>query len=165
MTDRELAQLNIAALLAPIDSPPLAGFVAELDRINALAERSPGFVWRFEADVTEAEPVPHPFGDDVIVNLSVWTSVETLHDYVYRSDHAAIMRRRKEWFHRMRDAHTVLWWVPRGHRPTLDEAHARLEALRRDGPGPDAFTFKTARAVGGAGDSASRPLDGECPAY
>ena len=165
MASWELAQLNVATLLAPIDSPELAGFVAELERINALADDAPGFVWRFASDVTDPDAEPTPFGDDVIVNYSVWASVEALHDYVYRSGHVEVMRRRKEWFHRMRDAHSVLWWVPRGHRPTMTEVHARLERLRRDGPGPAAFTFKTVHAAPGADDPAPRVPDVDCPAY
>lgn len=125
----------------------LAGFVAELDRINALADRSPGFVWRLKTDDVGAGAPSGPFDDDVIVNLSVWASVEALHDYVYRSAHTTIMSRRKEWFRRMREAHAVLWWVPSGHRPTVVEAHGRLDRLRRDGTGADAFTFKSVPAA------------------
>jgi len=138
----ELAQLNIAKLLAPIDSPELAGFVAELDRINGIADQSPGFVWRLQSEAGSATDVEHSFGDDFIVNMSVWKSVEDLHSYVYKTAHAKIMSCRKEWFHRMADAYTVLWWVPEGCRPTLTEAEKKLALLKSQGPGPDAFTFK-----------------------
>lgn len=137
-----LAQLNIATLIAPLDSPVLADFVAELDRINYLADHSQGFVWRFQTDdsgTPDSDPV---FSDELIVNLSVWTSVDELHNFTYRTAHAQVMSRRKEWFEQMNDAYSVLWWVPEGHRPALAEARQRLDFYRKNGPGPDAFTFK-----------------------
>ncbi|EAR07546.1 DUF3291 domain-containing protein [Reinekea blandensis] len=136
-----LAQLNIAELKAPLDSPELADFVNNLDRINALAESSPGFIWRLQTDDGDATEL-RPFGDDVIVNISVWESIDALHNYVYRSAHTEIMKRRKEWFHRMVNAYSVLWWVPAGHQPTPAEAHERLTWLREKGPHAQAFTFK-----------------------
>ncbi len=142
MADFELAQLNIARMLAPLESPLMAEFVANLDRINALAERSPGFVWRLKTEAGNATAL-RPFGEDMLVNLSLWRDVETLSDYVFRSAHVDIMRRRKSWFELPREAVTVLWWVSRGHRPSVDEARARLDLLRRDGPSADAFTFNT----------------------
>ena len=141
MADYELAQLNIAKLTAPLESPTLKDFVDNLDRINELAESSPGFVWRFQTDDGNATGV-RPFGEDYLVNFSVWKDVESLHHYVYRTAHAEIMRRRREWFETVKEAYTVLWWVPGGHRPTVAEAKARLLQLREHGPGPDAFTFK-----------------------
>jgi len=140
MAQWQLAQLNIASTLAPLESPIMAGFVAELDRINKLAEDSPGFVWRFGADGAEADPAI--FGADKIVNVSVWTSVEALHNYVYRSAHTDIMRQRKQWFKPMDEAYTVLWWVPAGHTPDLTEALERLTELQTRGPSEMAFTFK-----------------------
>ena len=142
MSDHELAQLNIATLIAPIDSPTLAGFVGELDRINAIADHSPGFVWRLQSAEGNATELEHDFGSDVIANTSVWTSIEALHNYVYRTAHAQIMSRRKEWFKMMKDTYTVLWWVPQGHRPSLQEARIKLELLKSRGPTPEAFTFK-----------------------
>lgn len=142
MPQYHLAQLNIARLLAPIDSPPLADFVANLERINALAEQSLGFVWRLQTDAGDATEIDY-FGNDHIVNLSVWTSVEALHDYVYRSAHVEILRRKKEWFSTMRDRHMVLWWVKAGHLPTIEEAGEKLSLLREAGPTAQAFTFKT----------------------
>ena len=139
----ELAELNIATLVAPLDSPVLADFVAELDQINALADQSPGFVWRLQSEEGNATDVEHGFGDSVIANMSVWDSVEALHNYSYKTAHAQIMSRRKEWFERMTNAYTVLWWVPEGHRPTLGEAQLKLELLEAEGPNPEAFTFKT----------------------
>lgn len=137
-----IAQLNVARAVAPLDSPTLAEFTAALDGINALAEASPGFVWRLKSDSGNATDIK--VGDDpnFIVNMSVWTSVEALFDFVYRTSHTKVMARRREWFEKPAEAFQVLWWVPAGHRPTVDEALARLQQLRRHGPGPDAFTFK-----------------------
>lgn len=137
----ELAQLNIARLKAPLDSPLLADFVANLDRINALAEGSPGFVWRLKDEGGDATAI-RPLGEDTIVNLSVWQSIEALQAFVYRSAHVEIMKRRKEWFDAMGEAFMVLWWVSAGHRPSELEAIARLTLLRQRGPNPEAFGFK-----------------------
>jgi hypothetical protein len=141
MPNHELAQLNIARLAAPLESPQLQDFVDNLDRINALAEGSPGFVWRFQDNEGNATGA-RPFGEELLVNLTVWTDIEALHRYVYRSAHAEIMARRKEWFQPMREAWTVLWWVPAGHRPGFTEAYEKLQQLRAKGPTADAFTFK-----------------------
>ncbi len=141
MSAYELAQLNIAAMKAPLESPPMADFVANLDRINALAESSPGFVWRFQTAEGDATAV-RPLGDDTLINLSVWRDVESLSDYVYKSAHVEIMRRRKEWFERVREAVIVLWWVPKGYRPSETEALAKLGLLRARGPSEEAFTFR-----------------------
>ena len=142
MSDWQLAQLNIAQLKAPIDSPELADFVANLNRINTLAEQSAGFIWRLIDDDSSGDAMDQPFGDDMIVNMSVWASVESLHDYVYKTAHAEIMSRRREWFNRIQSVYAVLWWVPFGHQPDLHEAHQRLSLIQKDGPGPNAFTFK-----------------------
>ncbi|MGR8918454.1 MAG: DUF3291 domain-containing protein [Gammaproteobacteria bacterium] len=164
MADYELAQLNIAHMLEPIDSPRLADFVANLDRINALAEQSPGFVWRLQTEEGNATAI-RTFGDDMLVNLSVWTDVESLHDYVFKTAHIEIMRRRKQWFARMREAYAVLWWVPAGHRPGPEEAKVRLTHLREYGPGPDAFTFKRPfPPPSAASDTPLAPFDDSCPA-
>jgi hypothetical protein len=142
MSRYQLAQLNVAMLQAPLDSPPLADFVANLDRINALAEASPGFVWRLIDEGNNATSL-RPIGEDAIVNMSLWNDIESLNHFVYRSAHVEIMRRRKEWFERMADAYMVLWWVSRGHIPTVTEAIERLEHLRQHGPTRRAFTFRT----------------------
>nr|WP_297458878.1 DUF3291 domain-containing protein [uncultured Halomonas sp.] len=164
MSSFKLAQLNIAHLSAPIDSPALADFVANLDRINTLAERSAGFVWRLQTDDGDATAIDY-FGDDMIVNMTVWEDIESLHDYVYRSVHVEIMRRKKEWFHKMREAHMVLWWVPKGHYPSLEEADAKLCHLRMHGPTAEAFTFKKAFPAPDAIDMQSTANLGEtCPA-
>jgi hypothetical protein len=142
MTRYHLAELNVADLIAPLDSPQLADFVALLPEINALADRSPGFVWRL-TDATGADATSlRPFGSDTIVNLSVWESLETLRDYAYRSAHLAVLQRRRVWFKPYGRPYQVLWWVQAGRLPTVAEAAQRLEMLEERGPAPDAFTFR-----------------------
>jgi hypothetical protein len=162
MSDYELAQLNIATMKEPLESPGMADFVANLDRINALAECSPGFVWRLKGDGADATTL-RPLGPDVIVNMSVWTDVASLNTYVFKSAHVEIMRRRKEWFARMREAYAVLWWVRKGHRPTVAEAIEKLELLRANGPTKDAFTFKKAFPSPDAGEPFV--FGDECPSF
>lgn len=125
----------------PLESPSMADFVNNLDRINALAEESPGFVWRLQTEEGDATQL-RPLGENILINLSVWRDVEAMHEYVYKSDHASIMRRRKEWFDQMAEAWVVLWWVPETHTPSLAEAIERLEHLRHHGPTPEAFNFR-----------------------
>lgn len=126
-----------------LDSLDMQEFVDNLDRINSLADQAPGFIWRLQTEEGDATSIDY-FGDETIVNMSVWSDLHALHAYVYRTDHAKIMSRRKQWFDRLKEAYTVLWWVPAGHLPDLDEANERLALLRRSGPSPDAFTFKQA---------------------
>ncbi|MFT5893459.1 MAG: hypothetical protein ACI8VW_000325 [bacterium] len=142
MSQWELAQLNIAQPVAPFDSPALADFVANLDRINALADKSSGFIWRLKGEAGDASGFNEPFGDDMVVNMSVWESVEALHEYVYQTAHIEVMRRRKDWFESVQSESAVLWWVPQGHIPDLFEAQAKLKLLGQTGPSQDAFTFK-----------------------
>lgn len=142
MAIHHLAQLNIATMRGALDSPVMADFVAGLDEINAIAERSRGYVWRLETDDGNATAL-RPFGDDVLVNLSLWTGLEELRSFVFDTMHAQFLRRRREWFERMDAAFVVLWWVPDGTRPTVDDARARLELLRTQGPSPEAFTIRT----------------------
>ncbi len=142
MTAHHLAQLNITRLLAPLSDPAMADFVAALPRVNALADAAPGFVWRLQDDAGDATAL-RPFGPDVLVNLSLWTSVEALREFAYRGPHLDPLRRRREWFtHEGLDPYAVLWWVPAGAVPTVDDAAERLDLLRRDGPGPRAFTMR-----------------------
>jgi hypothetical protein len=142
MDGYHLAQFNIGLLRAPLDSSQLAGFVAQLDPINALADAAPGFVWRLTDDGGTDATGTRPYGDDmVIVNFSVWTSIEALWDFVYRTAHLDVMRRRREFFHRMLEPYLVLWWVPAGELPSLAEAMDRLAHSRAHGPSPHAFTF------------------------
>jgi mannose-6-phosphate isomerase-like protein (cupin superfamily) len=140
----ELAQFNLGHMKGPKDSPVMAEFTASLDRINALADASPGFVWRMQDDPDEAAALQRFDTPNLVANLSVWRDLESLRRYVYESGHLDMLRRRREWFEHPREAFQVLWWVPRGHRPTLAEALERLERLRRDGPGPEAFDFRHA---------------------
>jgi hypothetical protein len=140
MSHFELAQLNIAHLKAPLDSPTLADFVANLERINLLADAADGFRWRLQTDEGHATSL-RPFGEDVLVNMSVWRDLDTLRRFVYDSAHTEIMRRRREWFAHAAQLYAVLWWVPAGHRPSLAEAADRLEQLRQHGPSSMAFTF------------------------
>lgn len=109
-----LAQLNIAKKKAPLESPEMADFVNNLERINTLAEQAPGFVWRLKDESGNATALANPFGDEMIVNMSVWQSVDALREYAFKSAHVEIMRRRREWFERMDEAYAVLWWVPSG---------------------------------------------------
>jgi hypothetical protein len=137
-----LAQLNIARFRLPLDDPEMAGFVEALDPLNAIADAAPGFVWRLQTEEGNATSI-HAFDDDLLlINMSVWESVEALAAYVYGPDHVAVMRRRREWAERMEEAYLVLWWVPAGWIPTIDEAKERLEHLREHGPTAHAFTFK-----------------------
>ncbi len=136
-----LAQVNIGRLLAPLDSPQLAGFVARLDEINALADGSPGFVWRLqtpEGDATQLRVFPD---ESILVNLSVWTSIEALQDFAYRSRHVELLRQRSDWFHRLPTPAYALWWIPAGTLPTVDDARQRLEHLAAHGPTREAFVF------------------------
>jgi hypothetical protein len=163
MAAYELAQLNIARMIEPLESPRLADFVANLDRINALAESAPGFIWRLQTAEGDATAL-RPMGEDTLVNVSVWRDVESLNTYVYGSAHVEIMRRRKEWFERMREAYVVLWWVPQGHRPTVQEAMAKLALLRSNGPTAEAFTFRQTYPAPDAGHASPAPFDDTCPA-
>src|SRR5262252_2473128 len=135
MSQYELAQLNIAVMKGPLESPRMADFVANLDRINALADTSPGFVWRLQTEDGDATAL-RPFGERILVNISVWKDLAALSNFVYKSPHVEIMRRRREWFEQMSEAFVVLWWVPKGHRPTIAEVRERLELLRQHGPTP-----------------------------
>ena len=140
-TSFHLAQLNIARMKYPAEAPEMADFMNNLDRINALAEKSPGFVWRLQTEEGDATSIDF-YGPDILVNMSIWKNSESLHDYVYRTAHAQILSRRKGWFERFEDSYTVLWWIPAGDILTLEEANERLELLRSQGPTAAAFTFK-----------------------
>ncbi len=143
MTAYHLAQLNIGRARTPLDEPTMAGFVAGLEEINALAEAAPGFVWRMMAAGGNDATAIRPFDDDdlLLINCSVWESVEALWDFVYRTDHLDYVRRRRDWFHRLGEAYQVLWWVPAGRVPDVGEALARLGHRRAHGPSGYAFTF------------------------
>jgi hypothetical protein len=164
MSKYQLAQLNIGVPNGPIDSAVMADFVAQLEEINALAERSPGFVWRLKDDANNATAF-RPYDDDTLMNMSVWEDPVALRNYVYRSAHSAVMKRRREWFQHMKAAYLVLWWVPNGHRPTIEEAVSRLEILRTRGACEMAFTFgKLFPAPDAAPDTSLGDISEPCPA-
>ncbi len=157
MSAHHLAQVNIGVLRAPLDSPDIADFVSGLDPINALADASPGFVWRLQDETGDASHI-RPFRDDsILVNMSVWESLDALRDYVYQSDHVAYMRRRREWFTKMETAFMALWWIPAGTLPTTDDSRERLDHLDVNGPSPYAFTFRRAFAADGSEVAAPPP--------
>jgi heme-degrading monooxygenase HmoA len=155
-TTHHLAQINIGRMRAPLASPAMADFVAQLDEINALADGSPGFVWRLMGEGNDATSL-RPFDDDfIIVNMSVWESLEDLRTYVYKSAHAAVMRRRREWFEQFGSTYVALWWVEAGHLPSVGEAKQRLAHLEAHGPTADVFTFKQSFAPPAALTAAER---------
>jgi hypothetical protein len=138
-----LAQLNLARPLFPVEDPAMAGFTTRLEEINALADAAPGFVWRLVDDGGADATSLRPYGPDLMVNMSVWESIETLHDFAYRTAHLDVLRQRRDWFdHAGLDAYAVLWWIPAGTIPTLEQARVRLDRLTRDGPTAEAFTFR-----------------------
>jgi hypothetical protein len=151
MTTRfHLAQVNIGRARGEMTDPVMAEFAANLPAINALAERSPGFMWRLQTEDGDATAV-RPYADTrIMINLSVWEDLPALRDYVYRSAHAGVMRRRREWFERFERVFVALWWVPAGHRPSVAEAVERVEHLDRHGPTPFAFSFRDAFDPDGA---------------
>jgi len=142
MNDNQIAQLNVARAVAPLDDPRLADFMALLDEVNLLAESSPGFVWRLQGASGNATDVSAGDDPQVIVNLTVWESADDLFAFTYRSDHRAVFARRFEWFERWEGPSVVLWWQPAGKIPTIDDAFRRLRLLADQGPTPEAFTFK-----------------------
>ncbi|MFC4565674.1 DUF3291 domain-containing protein [Nocardiopsis mangrovi] len=142
-----LAQVNIGTFIHPLDDPRTAGFADMLAPVNALAEASPGFVWRLVGDGGTDATSLRPYGDgapDTLINLSVWESMESLWEFTYRTEHIDLLRRRREWFVHMKEVHAALWWVPAGHLPTVGEAVERLALLRGGGPTAEAFTFRDA---------------------
>ena len=158
-----LAQLNVARMKAPLESPVMAEFVARLEAINRLADAAPGFIWRLQSDEGDATSL-RPMGEDMLVNMSVWSDADALANFVYRSAHSAVMRRRRDWFERLAEAYLVLWWVPAGHRPSIEEAIARLELLRCRGPSPAAFNFRALYGPNGTPAHDSGAFRDPCPA-
>ena len=139
-----LAQVNIGRLRAPIEDPIMEGFRSQLDSINALADRAPGFVWRLQTEEGNATAI-RPFADErMAINMSVWESFDALRDFVYRSAHVGPLRDRSQWFAPIEGPILALWWIPAGHVPTVDEAIERLRHLAARGPSPEAFTFRVA---------------------
>ncbi len=138
-----IAQINISRLLEPIDSPLLADFVADLDRINTIAEQSNGFVWRLKDENANNATAINPFDDDkILVNMSVWETIEDLKNFAYRSDHVEVFIKRAKWFERLSVAHTALWYVEKGEIPTPKQGRDRLLHLRANGETDYSFSFK-----------------------
>ncbi|MFI2720404.1 DUF3291 domain-containing protein [Streptomyces collinus] len=154
----ELAEVNIARLKSPLDSPQLKDFVDALDPVNADADAADGFVWRLQSDSGNATDVPVFGGSWLILNMSVWRDTDSLTAYMYQGRHREMLARRREWFERVEEAMVTLWWVPAGHRPTVAEAESRLLHIRTHGPTPYAFTLRTQFPPQGA-----KPLIGEVP--
>ena len=144
MTDFHLAQANIGRFRAPIETATMEGFRTRLDPINALADRSSGFIWRLQTEDGNATAI-RPYADDdlMAINLSVWESLESLQQFVYKSGHVDVLRGRKQWFEQIEGPILVLWWIPAGEIPTVREAQERLRHLKDHGPTPHAFTFRT----------------------
>jgi hypothetical protein len=138
-----LAQVNIARMRGALDGPVMRNFVARLDEINALADGSPGFVWRLQTEAGNATYL-RPYDDEwIIINMSVWETVEDLRKYVYSGRHAEVLRRRHDWFEKLEIAIVALWWIPAGHVLSIDEAKKRLAHLQEHGPSPFAFSFRS----------------------
>lgn len=141
MNALHIAQVNIGRIKAALEDPVMEGFVARLEEINALADRSPGFVWRLQTSEGDATYL-RPYDDDrIIFNMSVWESIEQLKQYVYYTAHVELLRQRQMWFEKFSGSYTALWWIPIGHVPSIDEAKKRLAHLDADGPTQFAFTF------------------------
>jgi hypothetical protein len=149
-----VAQMNVGTARYDLGDPGMADFMNNLDRINALAETSPGFVWRLTGEGNNATDIKPTDNPRFIVNMSVWRSIEALLDYVYRSDHRSVMVRRREWFEKPDAPYHVLWWVAEQHTPSVAEGLARLRHLAEHGPTPHAFTFKAVFP-----ESAAAPID------
>jgi hypothetical protein len=142
MSAFHLAQINIGRLRAPVGNPVIADFVANLDRINALADSAPGFIWRLTGGGNSAIDIRPDANDPLMaLNMSVWENPQVLGAFVYRSEHLTIMRRRAEWFEKL-ELFIALWWIPAGHLPAVEEGWSKVETLRRLGPTADAFTFR-----------------------
>jgi len=137
----QLAQINIGRLVAPIDDPKIAEFVAQLDPINALADQAPGFVWRLQSGSGNATDIPYNDDPSIMVNKSVWESLEALRNYAYKSEHMKVLRDRAKWFVKMDKPIYCLWWIPAGHIPSVAEGRERLEHYQEHGATPHSFWF------------------------
>jgi hypothetical protein len=142
MARSHLAQINVGRLRAPIDDPLVAEFVNALDQINALADQSPGFVWRLQSEEGNATGIQTTDDQLFIINMSVWETADDLFNYVYRTEHVDFLRNRRDWFERMGEAHMCLWWVAAGEFPSIDDGLERLEHFQKTGPTPIAFSFR-----------------------
>lgn len=162
MTRFHLAQVNIGRFRAQLEDSIMEGFRTQLDPINALADVSPGFVWRLQTEDGNATAI-RPYADDSLmaINMSVWESLESLQQFVYKSGHVETLRARKQWFERIEGPVLALWWIPVGHTPTVAEAQERLQYLKEHGPTPHAFTFRTPFAAPGEPTAEADGLDAE----
>ena len=169
--DYVVAQVNVGRLVAPLDSPRLADFMANLDPVNAVADAAPGFVWRLQTEDGNSTAL-RAFEDDaegadggILINMSVWETVDDLAAFVYGDAHLAVLRRRREWFERLKDIYAAAWWVPRGHIPAIQEAEERVKHLRAHGPTPYAFTLKVHFPAPDSADAAPvrSPEEWDCP--
>lgn len=139
----QIAQVNIGRIRAPLDDALMEGFVSRLEEINALADASPGFVWRLQTSEGNATYF-RPYNDDrILLNMSVWETIASLRNYVYGTAHVELLRERHAWFEKFKGVYMALWWVPAGHIPGMDEAKKRLAYLEEHGPTQFAFNFKT----------------------
>jgi hypothetical protein len=142
MINIHLAQINIARVKAPLEDPAMAGFMSRLDNLNALADGADGFVWRLQGGDGNNTYL-RPYEDErIIVNMSVWETVDQLRAYVYSGAHADVLKQRREWFDKFDGVMMALWWIPAGHLPSIDEAKQRLASIEHKGPTAFAFTFK-----------------------
>ena len=144
MTSHHLAQINIARMLAPIDDSLMANFVAQLAPVNALADHSPGFVWRLQSESGDATSIKVYHDEMIIINLTVWESAEALREFVFKNSHHQVLRERKRWFEKFDGPYTALWWIPAGHIPSPEEGKERLDHLRNHGATEYAFSFQQA---------------------
>jgi hypothetical protein len=143
MNRYHLAQINLGKVLYPVEDPRMAGFTDNLDKINALAEASEGYVWRLQTDEGNATSI-HAFDDPMLLlNMSVWENIEALYQYAYKSEHGEFFAKRREWFGKSDLPTPVLWWIPAGHIPTVEEAIERVNYFAEHGASPYAFNFKT----------------------
>lgn len=138
-----LAQLNIAKAKYSLESAEIKEFVDNLEPVNKLAEESDGFIWRLKDENGDATNIKAFSDPNIIVNMSVWDSIDTLKNFMFRTHHKNFLRRKKEWFDHIPEDSYVLWWIPIGHIPTIEEAVEKLDLLRKNGDTPKAFTFKS----------------------
>lgn len=153
----DLAQTNLAWMRYPLDDPRMADMRDEINRINALGDSSPGFVWRLQTAEGDATSIRVLNDSCILFNLTIWRSIDDLQQYVYHTQHAAFLRRRRDWFLPPPKPPLAMWWIPAGTRPTIDEAMARLERLWRDGPSVRAFSLNEPFAPHGARVPRSAP--------
>jgi heme-degrading monooxygenase HmoA len=163
MTGHHLAQVNIGLPLEPLESERLRGFVDMLEPINALADAAPGFVWRLQTEDGDATAIRAFEDERLIINMSVWESLESYTAFVFGAEHSAVMRQRRQWFVPMQ-VYTAAWWLPAGTRPTPADAVVRLDLLTRLGPTADAFTVKRPFPPPGSSVTPLVRDDWTCPA-